>query len=58
MEDILDKYPDLDAFIPTGGFPQFLPDAYETTAEKFKDKIASRQHSRSWSPTRCRSRST
>ena len=41
MEDILDKYPDLDAFIPTGGFPQFLPDAYTKTAEKVKDKIAS-----------------
>jgi ribose transport system substrate-binding protein len=41
MEDILNKYPDLDAFIPTGGFPQFLPDAYAKTAEKVKDKIAS-----------------
>jgi len=40
MEDILNKYPDLDAFIPTGGFPQFLPDAYTKTAEKVKDKIA------------------
>src|SRR5271166_669947 len=41
MEDILNKYPELDAFIPTGGFPQFLPDAYAKTSEKFKDKIAS-----------------
>ena len=41
MEDILNKYPDLDAFTPTGGFPQFLPDAYAKTAEKYKDKIAS-----------------
>ena len=41
MEDILNKYPDLDAFVPTGGFPQFLPDAYAKTAEKVKDKIAS-----------------
>jgi len=40
MEDILNKYPDLDAFTPTGGFPQFLPDAYEKTATKYKDKIA------------------
>jgi ribose transport system substrate-binding protein len=32
MEDILAKYPDLDAFTPTGGFPQFLPDAYAKTA--------------------------
>ena len=41
MEDILNKYPDLDAFTPTGGFPQFLPDAYAKTASKYKDKIAS-----------------
>ncbi len=41
MEDILGKYPNLDAFTPTGGFPQFLPDAYEKVASKFKDKIAS-----------------
>ncbi len=43
MEDILGKYSDLDAFIPTGGFPQFLPDAYEKTAMQHKDKIASGQ---------------
>ncbi len=41
MEDILGKYGDLDAFVPTGGFPQFLPDAYEKVALKYKDKIAS-----------------
>jgi ribose transport system substrate-binding protein len=41
MEDILGKYPNLDAFTPTGGFPQFLPDAYEKVASKYKDKIAS-----------------
>ena len=41
MEDILGKYPDLDAFIPTGGFPQFLPDAYEKVASEHKDQIAS-----------------
>jgi ribose transport system substrate-binding protein len=41
MEDILGKYADLDAFVPTGGFPQFLPDAYEKVATKYKDKIAS-----------------
>jgi ribose transport system substrate-binding protein len=41
MEDILNKYPDLDAFVPTGGFPQFLPDAYTNVATKYKDKIAS-----------------
>jgi ribose transport system substrate-binding protein len=41
MEDTLGKYPDLDAFIPTGGFPEFLPDAYKNVAGKYKDKIAS-----------------
>lgn len=41
MEDILIKYADLDAFIPTGGFPQFVPDAYRAVASKYKDKIAS-----------------
>jgi ribose transport system substrate-binding protein len=41
MEDILGKYPDLDAFVPTGGFPQFVPEAYRRVAEKYKDKIQS-----------------
>ena len=34
MEDILGKYPKLDAFVPTGGFPQFLPRGLSKTAEK------------------------
>lgn len=41
MEDILAKYPDLDAFVPTGGFPQFLPQAYKRVAEKHKARIES-----------------
>ncbi len=41
LEDILGKYPDLDAFIPTGGFPQFVPDAYRAAVSQYKDKIAS-----------------
>jgi ribose transport system substrate-binding protein len=40
MEDTLAKYPDLDAFVPTGGFPQFIPDAYRNVATKVKDRIA------------------
>jgi ribose transport system substrate-binding protein len=40
MEDILAKYPDLDAFVPTGGFPQFVPQAYTRVAEKYKQRIA------------------
>jgi ribose transport system substrate-binding protein len=39
MEDILARYPDLDAFVPTGGFPQFVPDAYRNVASKHKDRI-------------------
>ena len=39
MEDILGKYPTLDAFVPTGGFPQFLPQAYRKVAEKYKARI-------------------
>ena len=41
MEDILGKYPQLDAFIPTGGFPQFVPDAYRAAVPPHKEKIAS-----------------
>src|ERR1700685_3192590 len=40
-EDILGKYPQLDAFVPTGGFPQFLPQAYRKVAEKVKPRIDS-----------------
>jgi len=39
MEDILGKYPQLDAFVPTGGFPQFVPQAYRKVAEKYKTRI-------------------
>ncbi|MEM7024260.1 MAG: sugar-binding protein [Pseudomonadota bacterium] len=39
MEDTLAKYPELDAFVPTGGFPQFVPDAYRNTASKHKARI-------------------
>ena len=40
MEDILGKYPKLDAFVPTGGFPQFIPTAYKRVAEKYKARIS------------------
>lgn len=43
MEDVLAKNPNLDAFVPTGGFPQFVPDAYRRVVSKYKDKIASKQ---------------
>jgi ribose transport system substrate-binding protein len=40
-EDILGKYPNLDVFVPTGGFAEFLAQAYKTGMTKYKDKIAS-----------------
>jgi len=42
FEDIMAKNPQLDAFIPTGGFPQFIPDANRAAVGKFKDQIASK----------------
>ncbi len=43
FEDIMAKNPDLDAFIPTGGFPQFIPDANRAAVGKYKDQIASKK---------------
>ena len=42
FEDIMAKNPNLDAFLPTGGFPQFLPDANRAAVGKYKSKIASK----------------
>jgi ribose transport system substrate-binding protein len=42
FQDIMAKNPDLDAFIPTGGFPQFVPDANRAAVGPYKDKIASK----------------
>jgi len=41
LEDILASRPDLDAFVPTGGFPQFIPDAYRSAVEPYRDEIES-----------------
>ncbi|MET4257870.1 ribose transport system substrate-binding protein [Bradyrhizobium sp. S3.12.5] len=40
--DTMAKNPKLDAFIPTGGFPQFIPDANRAAVAPYKDKIASK----------------
>ena len=40
FQDFMAANPDLDAFIPTGGFPQFVPDANRAAVEPFKGKIA------------------
>lgn len=41
LEDILGKYPNLDAFVPTGGFPEFVEQAYKHVASNYKSQIAS-----------------
>lgn len=41
MADILAANPDLDAFVPTGGFPQFIPQAYRQVAEQYRDRLDS-----------------
>jgi len=40
FQDYMAANPDLDAFIPTGGFPQFVPDANRAAVEPYKAKIA------------------
>jgi ribose transport system substrate-binding protein len=42
-QDLLAKDPKLDAFVATGGFGEFLVDAYANSMGGFKDKIASGQ---------------
>jgi len=43
FQDTMAKNPNLDAFTPTGGFPQFLPDANRAAVAPFKDKIAKKE---------------
>ena len=40
FEDFMAANPDTDAFLPTGGFPQFVPDANRAAVEPYKAKIA------------------
>ena len=40
FEDFMAANPDVDAFLPTGGFPQFIPDANRAAVEPYKGKIA------------------
>ena len=42
FQDFMAKMPTLDAFVPTGGFPQFVPDANRAAVTPFKDKIGSK----------------
>jgi ribose transport system substrate-binding protein len=41
MGEILAKYPNLTAFVPTGGFPQFVPNAYKQVVDKNMERIKS-----------------
>lgn len=41
LEDILAREGELDAFLPTGGFPQFVPDAYRAAVTPHKGRIDS-----------------
>ena len=43
FQDIMAKNTNLDAFTPTGGFPQFVPDANRAAVAPFKDKIAKKE---------------
>jgi len=43
FQDTMAKNPKLDAFIPTGGFPQFIPDANRAAVGPFKDAIAKKE---------------
>ena len=42
FQDFMAANPTLDAFVPTGGFPQFVPDANRAAVGPYKDKIASK----------------
>jgi ribose transport system substrate-binding protein len=43
MADILAKYPDLAAFVPTGGAPQLVPQAYRQVVQKYQDRVTSKR---------------
>ncbi len=40
FEDFMAANPEVDAFLPTGGFPQFVPDANRAAVEPYKGMIA------------------
>jgi ribose transport system substrate-binding protein len=40
FQDFMAANPEVDAFLPTGGFPQFVPDANRAAVEPYKGKIA------------------
>jgi ribose transport system substrate-binding protein len=43
MGDVMARFPDLTAFVATGGWPQFVDQAYRRVAERYRERIAARQ---------------
>ena len=43
MADIFVKYPNLTAFVPTGGFPHFVPKAFRRVAAKHEARIRNKK---------------
>ncbi len=43
MDDIFARLPDLTAFVATGGWPQFVDQAYRQVAERHRDRIESKR---------------
>ncbi|HSD27310.1 MAG TPA: substrate-binding domain-containing protein [Vicinamibacteria bacterium] len=42
LEEVLAKYPHLDAFVATGGFPQYVDSAYRRVVQQHLERIRSR----------------
>jgi ribose transport system substrate-binding protein len=43
LADVLGRFPDLDAFVATGGFPQYVDDAYRALARQHESRIRERR---------------
>jgi ribose transport system substrate-binding protein len=43
MDDMLARFPDLTAFIATGGWPQFVDQAYRQVAGRYRERIAAKR---------------
>ena len=42
MADVMNKYSDLGAFVPVGGWPQFAGAAYKNAVEAHMDRVSSK----------------
>jgi ribose transport system substrate-binding protein len=43
MDDVFARFPDLTAFVATGGWPQFVDQAYRQVAERHRERIAAKR---------------